>query len=190
MWLILALTALLFWSGSDLFSKMGSKPNDKYSHWKMVIAVGLVMGIHAIIEMLTGTPVSFQAILYYLPASSMYILSMIFGYVTLRYIELSVSSPICNSSGALAAILCFLVLGQTIDGLSTVGVVLVCAGVLLLGISEYTENEEDAEDAQLVILSVGEDDEGEYLDVVEDDETLLEVSKLFEQRLSDDYEID
>ncbi len=142
MWLILALTALLFWSGSDLFSKMGSKPNDKYSHWKMVIAVGLVMGIHAIIEMLTGTPVSFQAILYYLPASSMYILSMIFGYVTLRYIELSVSSPICNSSGALAAILCFLVLGQTIDGLSTVGVVLVCAGVLLLGISEYTENEE------------------------------------------------
>ena len=100
------------------------------------------MGIHAIIEMLTGTPVSFQAILYYLPASSMYILSMIFGYVTLRYIELSVSSPICNSSGALAAILCFLVLGQTIDGLSTVGVVLVCAGVLLLGISEYTENEE------------------------------------------------
>lgn len=142
MWLILALTALLFWSGSDLFSKIGSKPNDKYSHWKMVIAVGLVMGIHAIIEMLTGTPVSFQAILYYLPASSMYILSMIFGYVTLRYIELSVSSPICNSSGALAAILCFLVLGQTIDGLSTVGVVLVCAGVLLLGISEYTENEE------------------------------------------------
>ena len=142
MWLILALTALLFWSGSDLFSKMGSKPNDKYSHWKMVIAVGLVMGIHAIIEMLTGTPVSFQAILYYLPASSMYILSMIFGYVTLRYIELSVSSPICNSSGALAAILCFLVLRQTIDDLSTVGVVLVCAGVLLLGISEYTENEE------------------------------------------------
>ena len=142
MWLILALTAVLFWSGSDLFSKMGSKPSDKYSHWKMVIAVGLVMGIHAIIEMLTGTPVSFQAILYYLPASSMYILSMIFGYVTLRYIELSVSSPICNSSGALAAILCFLVLGQTIDGLSTVGVVLVCVGVLLLGISEYTENEE------------------------------------------------
>ena len=46
------------------------------------------------------------------------------------------------------------------------------------------------EDAQLVILSVGEDDEGEYLDVVEDDETLLEVSKLFEKRLSDQFEIE
>ena len=63
-------------------------------------------------------------------------------------------------------------------------------GVHYLAVVEYTENEEDAEDAQLVILSVGEDDEGEYLDVVEDDETLLEGSKLFEQRLSDDYEID
>ena len=62
-------------------------------------------------------------------------------------------------------------------------------GVHYLAVVEYTENEEDAEDAQLVILSVGEDDEGEYLDVVEDDETLLEVSKLFEKRLSDEFEI-
>ena len=53
------------------------------------------------------------------------------------------------------------------------------------------ENEDDVnDDAQLVILSVGEDDEGEYLDVVEDDETLLEVSKLFEKRLSDQFEIE
>ena len=41
-----------------------------------------------------------------------------------------------------------------------------------------------------MILSVGEDDEGEFLDVVEDDETLLEVSKLFEKRLSDEYDIE
>ena len=62
---------------------------------------------------------------------------------------------------------------------------------LVLRLVEYAENEEDLdEDAQLVILSVGEDDEGEYLDVVEDDETLLEVSKLFEKRLSDQFEIE
>ena len=65
-------------------------------------------------------------------------------------------------------------------------------GVHYLAVVEYAENEEDLnEDAQLVILSVGEDDsEGEYLDVVEDDETLMEVSKLFEQRLSEDYDIE
>lgn len=43
-WFILALIAMLCWSGSDLFSKMGSKPDDKLSHWKMVMAVGLVIG--------------------------------------------------------------------------------------------------------------------------------------------------
>ena len=59
-------------------------------------------------------------------------------------------------------------------------------GVHYMAVVEYAEDEEDVnEDAQLVILSVGEDSEGEYLDVVEDDETLLEVSKLFEKRLSD-----
>ena len=53
-------------------------------------------------------------------------------------------------------------------------------GVHYLAVVEYAENEDDVhDDAQLVILSVGEDDEGEYLDVVEDDETLLEVSTLF-----------
>ncbi|MBR4965622.1 MAG: DMT family transporter [Lachnospiraceae bacterium] len=142
MWLVIALIATLCWSGSDLFSKIGSKPSDKFSHCKMVIDGGLVMGLHAIYEIATGTPITFQDIIYYLPASSMYILSMIFGYVTLRYIELSVSSPICNSSGAIAAILCFLILGQTIDSLSTIGVVIVCFGVLMLGIAEYTEDNE------------------------------------------------
>lgn len=142
MWLIIALCATLCWSGSDFFSKLGSKPSDKYSHWKMVIAVGLVMGIHALFEISRGVSITFQDIVYYLPASSMYILSMIFGYVTLRYIELSVSSPICNSSGAVAAILCWLVLGQTVDSLSTIGIVVVCLGVFMLGVAEYTEDNE------------------------------------------------
>ncbi len=142
MWLVIAIIAMLCWSGSDFFSKLGSKPSDKYSHWKMVMAVGLVMGIHAFYEIATGTKITFQDIIYYLPASSMYILSMVFGYMSLRYIELSVSSPICNSSGALAAILCFLVLGQTVDSLSTVGIVIVSLGVIFLGIAEYTEDDE------------------------------------------------
>ena len=50
-------------------------------------------------------------------------------------------------------------------------------GVHYLAVVEYVEDEEDLdEDAQLVILSVGRDAEGEYLDVVDDDETLMEVA--------------
>ena len=53
MWFWFSLIALLCWSGSDLFSKIGCQDEqDKYSHLKMVMAVGLVMGLHAIFQIL------------------------------------------------------------------------------------------------------------------------------------------
>ena len=140
-WFLLSLIAILFWSGSDLFSKMGSRPDDKYSHWKMVMAVGTVMGIHALFLIATGTPFSPADIITSLPASALYILSMILGYVGLRYIELSVSSPVCNSSGAVAALLCFFFLGETMSGLQLFGVVLVCAGVFALSVIEKRKDD-------------------------------------------------
>lgn len=139
-WFILSLIAILFWSGSDLFSKLGSRPDDKYSHWKMVMAVGVVMGAHAFFLIATGTPFSISDIVTYLPASAMYILSMILGYAGLRYIELSISSPICNSSGAVAALLCFFILKETMSGLQFFAVALVCVGVFALS---YIEKKQD-----------------------------------------------
>ena len=53
-WFILSILAMVCWSGSDFFSKIGSRPDDKYSHWKMVMAVGLVMGLHAAYEIFVG----------------------------------------------------------------------------------------------------------------------------------------
>ena len=103
MWFPLALVALLCWSFSDLFSKIGSRPEDRYSHWKMVMAVGLVMGLHAAFEIFVSkVHIDLQVMLTYLPASLLYIFSMVLGYAGLRYIELSVSSPICNGSGAVS----------------------------------------------------------------------------------------
>lgn len=137
MWFLFAAFTILAWSGSDLFSKMGSKPDDPYSHWKMVMSVGLVMGLHAIYEMtLGGVDFNWNSILIYLPVSFLYILSMVLGYAGLRYIELSVSSPICNSSGAITAILCFFILGQRMNGIQFFGVLLVCCGVFALALLE------------------------------------------------------
>ncbi len=96
MWLWLSLTAaLLCWSGSDLFSKIGCRDgSDRYSHLKMVIAVGVVMGLHAAFEIFVGgTAISWFVIWTYLPVSLLYIGSMTLGYLGLRYIELSVSPP-------------------------------------------------------------------------------------------------
>ena len=55
MWFWLSIIALLCWSGSDLFSKIGCRDAaDKYSHLKMVMAVGVVMGLHAAYEIFVG----------------------------------------------------------------------------------------------------------------------------------------
>lgn len=145
MWFWLALIALLCWSGSDLFSKIGCRDaSDKYSHLKMVMAVGVVMGLHACFEIFVGgVEINFGIILTYLPVSLLYILSMALGYLGLRYIELSVSSPICNSSGALVAVLTFLFVG--LDGYSPLAlfaVALVCAGAIGLGVVDSTEDAE------------------------------------------------
>lgn len=149
MWFWLSLAALIFWSGSDLFSKIGCRSqDDHYSHLKMVMAVGAIMGLHAAYEIfIGGVEINLQILLTYLPVSALYILSMALGYLGLRFIELSISSPICNSSGALVAILCLLTGGLDADitGSSRIlvlaAIALVCAGVIGLGIVEAHEDD-------------------------------------------------
>ena len=146
MWFTFAIIALSCWSGSDLFSKIGCQDaDDKYSHLKMVMAVGLVMGLHAAYEIFVGgVEMSWNVIFTYLPVSMLYILSMAIGYLGLRYIELSISSPICNSSGAIVAILTFITAGisEDLPPVALVAVALVAIGVIALGFVESHEDEE------------------------------------------------
>ncbi|MBQ6117342.1 MAG: DMT family transporter [Oscillospiraceae bacterium] len=144
MWFWFAIIALLCWSGSDLFSKIGCQhEDDKLSHLKMVMAVGVVMGLHAAYEIFVkGVEINGQIILTYLPVSALYILSMTIGYLGLRYIELSISSPICNSSGALVAILTIATAGlRGLVPAQLIATALVCVGVIGLGIVEAREDD-------------------------------------------------
>jgi drug/metabolite transporter (DMT)-like permease len=144
MWFWLAIAALLCWSGSDLFSKIGCRDGkDKYSHLKMVMAVGVVMGLHACYEIfVNGVEINLHILTTYLPVSLLYILSMAMGYMGLRYIELSISSPICNASGALVAITAILTMGESYPPAVLIAIGLVCLGVIGLGIVEYQEDDE------------------------------------------------
>ncbi len=169
MYFIFALVALLCWSGSDLFSKKGTNEKDPNSHWKVVFAVGLIMGIHFFITLIGGTIIDsvggpdevpkFIASLFYtdfkfidfinyLPVAALYIFAMVLGYIGLRYIELSVSSPICNCSGSLALLLCAIFLpmlgGDVIelDAWSIIGVVLITLGIIAVGIVDSKESQE------------------------------------------------
>lgn len=137
MWFICALLTALGWGIADIFYKKGAVQDEKYSHLKICVFVGIAMGIHAIYVLLTKdinyNPIN---IIYYFPVSFMYIISMVLVFFGIRYIEDSIASPIENSSGAITAILCFLVLGQSIKGLSLIGVIFVSIGVILLGYFE------------------------------------------------------
>ena len=144
-WFWFSIIALLCWSGSDFFSKIGCRDAaDKYSQYKMVTAVGMVMGIHAAIEIFVGgVEISWQVIWTYLPVSLLYIGSMTLGYVGLRYIELSISSPICNASGALVAIIA--IVSGTAGKMAIaqyIAIFLACAGVIGLGFVEANEDDD------------------------------------------------
>ena len=65
------------------------------------------------------------------------------GYIGLRYIELSISSPICNSSGALVAIATIAMSGiGDMNAWQLAAIALVAVGVVALGITEATEDDE------------------------------------------------
>ena len=64
-------------------------------------------------------------------------------------------------------------------------------GTRYLAVIPYQEDPESLqEDAELILMRIGTDDEGEYMDIVDDDEELITVGKVFEERLRAMYAID
>ena len=64
-------------------------------------------------------------------------------------------------------------------------------GTRYLAVIPYQEDPDSLqEDAELILMRIGTDDEGEYMDIVDDDEELLTVGKVFEERLRAMYDID
>ena len=112
-WLVFALLSLLGWGFADLFYKKAAESaadgSEKYSHLKTAVWVGIVMGAGAFCllpfsESAFSVSTLVTGFVRYTPASFGYIISMIIGYAGLRYLELSIVSPVQNASGALSAI--------------------------------------------------------------------------------------
>ncbi len=143
LWFLFALITFFAWGTADLFYKKGSVQNERYSHLKTSIVVGAVMGAVAvgtiIIKDIDYDPVN---LLIYLPVSLMYILSMTVGYFGLRYLELSVSSPIQNASGAVSCLIMMAVLRELPSVIEGISVVLITFGVVMLGVLEKQKENE------------------------------------------------
>lgn len=137
MWFLFALLTALAWGSADLFYKKGSDSNDRFSHIKIVIFVGFVMGIHALMYMLTkGIDFDPFEMIRYLPVSALYILSMTIGYIGLRYMELSIASPVQNSSGAVTAVLLFIFFTHHLSIIEFIGITIITLGVISIAVLE------------------------------------------------------
>ncbi len=144
MWFIFSILVMILWGAADLFYKKSANPDEKYSHLKTVVAVGIIMGIHGIFTLFSNNlDYNFKNILIYLPVSSMYILSMAIGYFGLKYLELSISSPIQNSSGIITSILCFFILHEELDFISLISIILIGIGLIFLGVIEKNKNNDE-----------------------------------------------
>ena len=111
-WFTFAIAATFFWGLSDVFFKKGTDPNDRYSHLRILIMIGLMMGLQAIFELYKlnwqyDIKILFPIFQYHF----IYIIhgNRFFGY---RYLLISVGSPVASTSGAIAGILSFKVLGK------------------------------------------------------------------------------
>ena len=156
-WFVFALISTLGWGCADLFYKLGTDENDRYSHLKIAVWVGLVMGVCALLLLpFAETGFSPRSLLEnavkYAPASLSYIISMVIGYAGLRYLELSIVSPVQNASGALSTacmLIWFLIVGRVksvgeeFSTLDIIGAILIVAGVLLLAVMEQRLSRQD-----------------------------------------------
>ena len=140
--MIYSLLTFVLWGFADLFYKKGnSKKEDKYSDLKTSIIVGIVMGIYAIIYMIVKrVEINIIDILKYLPASICFIFSMVISYKGMKYLELSIVSPVENTSGVITSILLIIFFKEIYPKPVYIGIVLVFIGILLIYSHEKKEN--------------------------------------------------
>ena len=137
-WLFFSIATALLWGAAELFYKKGAMPNEKYSHLKICVWVGVVMGAHAIFTLLTqDINYDIKNLLIYLPVSLLYISSMAFSYFGMRFLEESISDPIENTAGAFCSLLCVIFLKESLSLLSVIAIVTIVIGVVGVG---YLEN--------------------------------------------------
>ena len=137
-WLFFAIATALLWGTAELFYKKGAVETEKYSHLKICVWVGVVMGAHAIFTLLTQN-ISYNPLnlLVYLPVSLFYIISMAFSYFGMRFLEESISDPIENTAGVICTLLFVIFLQEEISALTWVAIAIITVGVL--GVS-FLEN--------------------------------------------------
>ena len=141
---VATLLTFLFWGIADLFYKIGNQGEGNKNHLKTGIMVGIVMGIHAsYLLYTTHVNIHIMDLIKYLPVSFCYIASMVIGYKGLKYLELSISSPIQNTSGIIVALLFIIFFKEHYDYPFYIAVLSIFIGIIILSMIGLEKNKNE-----------------------------------------------
>lgn len=113
--ILFMLISTIAWGIAEIFYKKGNIENEKYSHLKTTVFVGIFFGIYATVITIIQSVQDINFLKYiplnmliYLPVALCYLVSMTCSYFGVRFIQESISDPIENTSGAFVFILCMI----------------------------------------------------------------------------------
>lgn len=139
--MVYSVLAFLTWGIADLFYKKGNVEEKKYNDIKTGIIVGIIMGIYATVYLIVKhVEINIIEILEYLPVSLCYISSMVIGYKGLKYIELSLSSPIQNTSGVITSLLLIIFFKELLPPLAYAAFIIIFVSIFSIYLMEKKEN--------------------------------------------------
>ena len=146
-WLVLTLLSLIAWALVDVLSKYVSTENDPDAHLELIIIVGLFL-LPTLFSSLgeSESGLSILQIVWkyktWIVVPLCYILDLWGSFFPLKYLEISIVSPVVNTAGVISVIvlLCYYFATGSIDSINDVlsnrtiiGMIIITVGLVALG---------------------------------------------------------
>ena len=153
LWIALTVISVALWGLADMISKMGTDPNDPYSHIRFVLCTGVAMLVFLpFFRLFSESGSSLIRLLRDYPAFLLitlaYVVSLLFSFFSFRHMEASASAPLCNTSAAMVILMLlgfYAVsgrgrnIGELLTPLNIIASLLVCGGVVAIGLVRSAE---------------------------------------------------
>lgn len=139
-WLWFSIMTVLLWGTSDVIFKSVSEEKGEAT---LLAYNGIVLGVAALLYMVIGGfSITMEAFLQYIPIALIYVSSMFCYYRAISKVQLSIASPIANSSCAITSIMATFILGQRIEAIKWVAIGVILFAIITLSIVAAKNEEE------------------------------------------------
>ena len=168
LWITLTVISVVLWGLADMISKMGTDPNDPYSHIRFVLCTGVAMLVFLpFFRLFSESGSSLIRLLRDYPAFLLitlaYVVSLLFSFFSFRHMEASASAPLCNTSAAMVILMLlgfYAVsgrgrnIGELLTPLNITASLLVCGGVVAIGMVRSAEEKAQPSKMESLIRKV------------------------------------